>query len=126
VKKTRETERTIRTKDPLRSRPGQEDVRLSAEENVTQVSRTRHHRETREFRVVAVELGHALFRLRRDRGWTIEEAAGAFGVEPAFVRRIERGSTNPSLAVMVSIAKAFRVPLKELLREIGSSAGEAR
>ncbi len=54
---------------------------------------------------------------RRDRGWTFEEAAGRFGVEPAFVRRIESGRTNPSLAVIVSIASAFGLSAAELLAE---------
>jgi transcriptional regulator with XRE-family HTH domain len=65
-----------------------------------------------------MNLGRALLAHRRDRGWTVEEAAGAFGVEPAFVRRIEAARTNPSLAVIVSIAKAFSVPVNELLSEI--------
>jgi two-component system cell cycle sensor histidine kinase/response regulator CckA len=69
-----------------------------------------------------VALGRALVALRRERGWTVEEAAGRFGVEPAFVRRIEAGRTNPSLAVIVSIAKAYGVPLQALLRDPGPDA----
>jgi len=108
-------------KDPLRSRRQGAGSRLSDEENVTRLSRTRHHRETCEFRCAAVALGRALLTLRRARGWTVEDAAGQFGVEPAFVRRIEAGRTNPSLAVIVSIAKAFCVPLNELLSETAPS-----
>lgn len=55
--------------------------------------------------------------LRGERGWTIEDAAERFGVEPAFVRRIESGRTNPSLAVVVSIASAFGIALAELMPE---------
>jgi transcriptional regulator with XRE-family HTH domain len=84
---------------------------------VPALSRTRHHRNTSEFRNVAVALGRALCGLRRDRGWTVEEAAGRFAVEPAFVRRIETGRTNPSLAVLVSIATAFGLRPEDLLRE---------
>ena len=71
-------------------------------------------------------LGRAVLALRRERGWTVEEAAGRFAVEPAFVRRIEAGRTNPSLAVIVSIARAFGVPLETLLRETGPDAEVAR
>jgi ribosome-binding protein aMBF1 (putative translation factor) len=101
-------------------------VRLSAKENVTRLSRTRHHRETFEFRGVVVALGRVLVALRRDRGWTVEEAAGNIGVEPAFVRRIEAGRTNPSLAVIVSIAKAFGVPLEELVRDAARGVRASR
>ena len=66
---------------------------------------------------MALALGRVLSNLRRDRGWTVEEAAGRFAVEPAFVRRIETGRTNPSLAVLVSIAVAFGLRPDDLLRE---------
>jgi transcriptional regulator with XRE-family HTH domain len=52
--------------------------------------------------------------LRRARGWTIEEAAENFEVEPAYVRSIESGRTNPSFAVLVSIAEAFGKRLGDL------------
>jgi transcriptional regulator with XRE-family HTH domain len=81
------------------------------------LSRTRHHRDTTEFRRVIVVLGRVVLALRRERGWTLEEAAGRFAVEPAFVRRIEAGRTNPTLAVLVSIATAFGVRPFDLLRD---------
>jgi len=84
---------------------------------VPALSRTRHHRDTAEFRNLAIALGRVVSNLRRDRGWTVEEAAGRFAVEPAFVRRIETGRTNPSLAVLVSIAVAFGLRPDDLLRE---------
>jgi transcriptional regulator with XRE-family HTH domain len=53
--------------------------------------------------------------LREERSWTIEEAAERFSVEPAHVRRIEAGDANPSLAVLVSVARAFGVKVGELV-----------
>ncbi len=53
--------------------------------------------------------------LRAERRWTIEFAAGRFGVEPAHVRRIEAATGNPSLAVLVSVAEAFDMSVSELL-----------
>lgn len=67
------------------------------------------------FRRAVRALGRTVRGLRRDQGWTVEQAAGHFGVEPAFVRRIESGRTNPSLAVIVSIASAFGLSSAELL-----------
>ena len=53
--------------------------------------------------------------LRAESGWTVEEAAERFGVEPAHVRRIEAGRTNPSLATLVSIALGFGTDVVSLL-----------
>ncbi len=78
-------------------------------------SRTRHHRETLEFRRAALAFSHAVRALRSRHRWTIEEAAEHFGVEPAYVRSLEAGRTNPSLAVIVSIAMAFEMRPHELL-----------
>lgn len=56
--------------------------------------------------------------LREERRWTIESAAERMGVEPAHVRRIETGVANPSLAVLVSVAAAFKLSVAELLDEV--------
>ena len=53
--------------------------------------------------------------MRTAREWTIEAAAERMGVEPAHVRRIESGTANPSLAVLVSVADAFGMTVPELL-----------
>ena len=78
-------------------------------------SRTRHHRETSAFRAEIIAFGRRVRSLRRGRKWTLEEAAERFGVEPAYVRSIESGRTNPSLAVIVSIAAAFQMRPADLL-----------
>jgi len=53
--------------------------------------------------------------LRTARGWTVEAAAEKIGVEPAYVRRLEAGTANASLAVLVSIAHAYGLVVHELL-----------
>lgn len=78
-------------------------------------SRTKHHRESTAFPAVAQALGRMVRAGRRAQRWTIEQAAEQFSVEPAYVRSIERGRTNPSLAVIVSIATALDVSPAELL-----------
>ncbi len=77
--------------------------------------KTAHHRESATFRKVAVQLGHRVRELRQELGWTVEEAAERFGIEPAHVRRIEAGRTNPSLATLMSIAHAFGKDITSLL-----------
>jgi XRE family aerobic/anaerobic benzoate catabolism transcriptional regulator len=53
--------------------------------------------------------------LRTVRGWTVEAAAERIGVEPAYVRRLEAGTANVSLAVLVSVGHAYGLALHELL-----------
>jgi DNA-binding XRE family transcriptional regulator len=79
------------------------------------IPKTAHHRESAAFRRVATQLGHRVRELRVEAGWTVEEAAERFGIEPAHVRRIEAGRTNPSLATLVSIAHGFDSDVVSLL-----------
>jgi transcriptional regulator with XRE-family HTH domain len=81
------------------------------------ISKTAHHRESATFHRVAVQLGLRIRRLRKERGWTIEEAAERFGVEPAHVRRVEAGRTNPSLATLVSVARALGADMTSLFKK---------
>lgn len=81
------------------------------------VPKTFLHRQAVAFRPVALALGRRVRALRLKREWTVEQAAEHFGIEPAHVRRIEAGRTNPSLAVLVSIARALAVPLAELVSD---------
>lgn len=78
-------------------------------------SKTRHHQESVAYRKTAAHLGERVRALRETRGWTVERAAEKFGIEPAHVRRIEGAHTNPSLAILVSIARAFNVHVADLL-----------
>ena len=77
--------------------------------------RTLHHRETARFRRVAALLARRTNALRVAREWTIEVTAERIGVEPAYVRRLEAGTANVSLAILVSVAHAFGLAVHELL-----------
>jgi DNA-binding XRE family transcriptional regulator len=79
------------------------------------IPKTAHHRESAAFRRLAVQLGHQVRELRQKLEWTVEEAAERFGIEPAHVRRIEAGRTNPSLATLVSIAHGLGTDVVSLL-----------
>ena len=62
-----------------------------------------------------MSLAKRLRQLRASRGWTQRVAAVRMGVGAPLVRRLENGQANPSLAVLLSVAAAFGIPLKELL-----------
>jgi transcriptional regulator with XRE-family HTH domain len=56
-------------------------------------------------------------RLRRQKGLTQEELAFEAKIDLTYMGGIERGRRNPSLLVMVRIAKALSVPLPKLLSD---------
>ena len=53
-------------------------------------------------------------RLRRERGWTLEDLASVSGVSRSMLSQVERGQANPTLGVAVRIARAFSVSLDDL------------
>jgi transcriptional regulator with XRE-family HTH domain len=54
-------------------------------------------------------------RLRLQRGFTIEQASEAAGVEPMTWYRIEHRRSNPTLAVLASVAAVFGLSVSSLL-----------
>ena len=80
-------------------------------------SKTLLHRQTPAFRQASRRLARRVRALRQQKGWTQERAAERIGIEPAHVRRIEAGKANPSLAVLVSVARAFGLTVPELLAD---------
>ncbi len=67
----------------------------------------------RDLRRTTLRLAKSLRRLRAERGWSLRAAARRIGVGAPAVRRMESGAANPSLAVLVSVARACGVPLRE-------------
>jgi transcriptional regulator with XRE-family HTH domain len=62
-------------------------------------------------------LARNVSRLRRQKGLTQEELAFEAKIDLTYMGGIERGKRNPSLLVMVRIAKALSVPLPKLLSD---------
>ena len=61
-------------------------------------------------------VGANIGRLRRARGLTQEELAFKSEIDLTYLGGIERGKRNPSLLVMVRIAKALSSELPDLLK----------
>jgi len=65
--------------------------------------------------------GRTVRRLRESRGWTQEELATRSGKHWTYIGGIERGERNPTLRVIVAIAKALSVPSGDLLSDLRGS-----
>jgi len=67
-------------------------------------------------------LGARVKELRSARGWSLEALANASGVSRSMLSQIEREQANPTLAVTLRIARAFALPLGELLEMPGATS----
>ncbi|MFE2497020.1 helix-turn-helix domain-containing protein [Streptomyces scopuliridis] len=56
--------------------------------------------------------------LRRGRGLTLETAAGRAGLSPAHLSRLETGRRQPSLPMLLSLARIYGTTVSELLGEL--------
>lgn len=73
-------------------------------------------------------VGRRIRQLRRERRWTIEELAAAAELDPSYVSRVERGVQNASLTVLAQLARAFSIPVAEVVDvvSVGVSAMRKR
>lgn len=56
--------------------------------------------------------------LRRRAGLTLEAAARAAGLSPAHLSRLETGQRQPSLPLLLTVARAYGTSVSELLGEV--------
>lgn len=55
-------------------------------------------------------IGAQIRALRRKRGLTLHQVAGAAGLSTAMISKVENGNGNPSINTLVQIARALSVP----------------
>jgi transcriptional regulator with XRE-family HTH domain len=66
-------------------------------------------------------LGALALRLRSDGGWTQAMIAERAGITEQYLRRIERGTENPSLTTLIALARALGISTSQLVREVEES-----
>lgn len=64
-----------------------------------------------------VMIGKRLSELRKNRGWSLDQAASATGVSKPMLAQIERGDSNPTISTLWKIASGFAVPFSHFLEE---------
>jgi transcriptional regulator with XRE-family HTH domain len=67
---------------------------------------------------VRKRLGEVVVRLRSAGGWTQALIAEKAGITEQYLRRIERGSENPSLTTLMALAGALGTSASQLVREV--------
>ena len=61
-------------------------------------------------------VGHAISKLRQNRGLSQEELADRAGIHRTYVSQLERGFKSPTLAILIKIARALDTKPSQLLR----------
>ena len=64
---------------------------------------------------VLAEVGPRLNRARTHRKMTLAQLAAATGISKSTLSRLETGQRKPGLELLLPIARAFQVPLEELV-----------
>ena len=67
-----------------------------------------------EKNVFVKKLGKRIVKLRNQKGMSQADLAKACFKEPQSIERLENGKTNPTGYYLYEIAKALKIPLKEL------------
>ena len=62
------------------------------------------------------EFGKNLQRLRNEKELSLRQLAVLANMEHALIHRIEKGTVNPKLTTLLTLAKALNVNLNELLK----------
>lgn len=69
-------------------------------------------------RDICVALGERIRRLRTERGWRQIDLAEESGLHENFVSDLEQGRKEACLRTLQTLAKAFGMPVADLLRDI--------
>ena len=60
-------------------------------------------------------ISNNLRQLRKDRAWSLTQAAEQTGVSKAMLGQIEREESSPTIATLWRIAKGFKVSMSSLI-----------
>lgn len=61
------------------------------------------------------KLGERIREIRKEKGLSQTELAHKCGKDSQSLERVENGKTNPSAYYLYEVAKALKVPIKDLL-----------
>jgi transcriptional regulator with XRE-family HTH domain len=61
-----------------------------------------------------VNLGHRVRELRKERGWTLEQAAGQAGLARSTLSKIENGQMSPTYEALKKLADGLKISVPQL------------
>ncbi len=78
-----------------------------------------HVRSRDEIEDVRQQFAANLRLLRKTAGMSLDDVADAYGCTRSWISRLESGSREPKLTVIVRLARALNVEPGDLMRDIG-------
>jgi XRE family transcriptional regulator, regulator of sulfur utilization len=64
-----------------------------------------------------IQIGGNIRKIRRERGLSLEQMAESTGVSKAMIGQIERGDSNPTVAILWKIANGLKVSFSSLIEQ---------
>ncbi|OIU72572.1 helix-turn-helix domain-containing protein [Rossellomorea aquimaris] len=64
-----------------------------------------------------IQIGENIRKIRRERGLSLEQMAEETGVSKAMIGQIERGDSNPTVAILWKIANGLKVSFSSLIEK---------
>ena len=84
---------------------------------------SRIFRQSPRFRAEAERLGANVRALRKNRAWTLEQAAELAHLDLKHLQKVEAGALNVTLVTLVRLAEGFDIQLDDLFAQKPISAG---
>lgn len=72
------------------------------------------------------DVGRKIKMLRTEKKLTLEQLASMSSVSKSMLSQIERGRTNPTLAILWTLTKSLEIEISDLLNTDQETSGEAR
>lgn len=64
------------------------------------------------------KLGETIIKIRKKKGFSQDELALLSDVDRSYLAEVEEGKANPSIKFLYKIARALKVRISELLKEL--------
>jgi XRE family transcriptional regulator, regulator of sulfur utilization len=70
---------------------------------------------------LSLQVGKNIRRVRKERGLSLEQVSELTSVSKAMIGQIERGESNPTVAILWKIANGLKISFSSLLEKISAS-----
>lgn len=88
--------------------------------NVVSANQREHDSEGQTV-VALLDIGLRLSQLRRERGWTLQQASRRTGVSSSALSKIERNELSPTISTLQRVAQGYGIDVATLLSEKDAS-----
>lgn len=76
--------------------------------------------------ITPIDLGVRIKEIRKEKGWSLEQASESAGISRSSLFKIEKGKMSPTFDAMLKIAKGFDLDVSHLLVSPNSVLGTGR